>query len=122
MTARSRLGSICARWLRLSALALAASSLAVACFLNPKTDDLPGTNLSLPDVPGGEQEEPGAGGIANPDDFTPGNGPPPHLGAGDPQSPDPAPDAGSPIGDTLATDAGVLLLEPLTHDAGSDAD
>jgi hypothetical protein len=42
VTARSRFAPLCARWLRRGFLVAAASLLAVACVLNPKTDDLPG--------------------------------------------------------------------------------
>lgn len=108
LAGRSRFGPKCAsawiRWLS----AGAASLLAVACFLNPKTDDLPKFD-SAPPVVGGvppSGDDPGVpsnGGFG--DNLLPGESPP--LGVPEPS---PTPDRGA--------DAGT---EP-NADAGSDAD
>jgi hypothetical protein len=116
LAARSRIGSTCAKWLRLSALVLGASSLAVACFLNPKTDDLPGSNVAGPGV----DLNPGGGDYgSDPDDgeqLVPGaTGAPSDLG--EPPANAAEPDAGA-ASDTLGADAGA----DLAHDSGLDAD
>jgi hypothetical protein len=132
MARRSRSGSLCARWLRLSALLLGASSLTVSCFLNPKTDDLPGSQFAGPPIVSGEGD---MGGLPSPggddgdgliDDGSnnPGNAGAP--GTDDPEVPGPptgaAPDAGAEPADTLAGDAGGELSDTaLSADAGIDA-
>lgn len=121
--APSRLGSVCARWLRLGVLALAASSLPVGCFLNPKTDDLPGTTVSIPDI-GDGPAQPGAdnGGNIGGGELAPTDpAPPPNLG--EPSTPtEAAADAGSEASDTFATDAGSELPGSPSRDSGLDAE
>jgi hypothetical protein len=108
--------------LRRTALALLASSLSVSCFLNPKTDDLPGSVVGGPtlgdnggiDTPGAN-EDPGDDLSPSPDDD--GAEPPPDFTERPPVN---EPDAGSELADTLGAsrDAG----DGATGDTGVDAD
>ena len=124
-TVRSRFGSTCAKWLRVGALALAGSSLTLACVLNPKTDDLPGSTANIPDLPDGIQGQPG-GGNASGDDDGPELLPtdpeqPPNLGE-EPRPSDTPPDAGTEANDTRPADAGSELADSFSRDSGLDAE
>ncbi len=116
---QSRRGSTCAAWLRRCLLVIAASSLSVACFLNPKTDDLPSPVFGEPgggiDAPGGSNNDndPDDGFMPSPPTLTPDN-----LGE-DPATP--PPDAGAEPGEPSAADAGSELADTFSSDAGSDA-
>ncbi|MET0412724.1 MAG: hypothetical protein ABW217_15580 [Polyangiaceae bacterium] len=101
---------------------LAACSLTTACFLNPKTDDLP-RNVNGPGV---VVVVPGGGDIGNSpgddgEDLAPAYPEaPPNLG--EPPSAA-APDAGSGASeDAFPADAGADLAFPFSHDGGLDAE
>jgi hypothetical protein len=110
LAARSRSGPKCARtWVRWLGVG-AASLLAVACFLNPKTDDLPKFDSAPPFGQGngipGPQEEPAVPGGGVSDDgleADPGQSSAPPTDAPEPSN---TPDRDADAGAELSTDAG----------------